>query len=246
MVERRKRQLKVMSEALAAATRQVKEVAAAALNDFHFDQLEDVAKRCGQKKFEWVKAGNGFIIGAVRVSTRGKGRLSSTLLNKGGDRAARLAEDAPEWAMKILCEDRRLNSLIIGTLFGEERDFIAPKHAFPVSLWPIAPAVLADLLLQRVMIVTFLNPGHLWAALEAKGFTLEFDDKGRVISARKLEGARVTELENLDYYTRMIAYFFMTERSVISLIEQLVSTSNDRFKGGSMRVELDPRINRFR
>ena len=245
MIDRRRRQIKVMHAALAAAAKEKEQPAKAELNEFHFEALEDVARRCDSRKFRWVKAGGGFIIGAVRLNTRRKASLGTTLLNTGVDRAASLAIDAPEWAMKILIEDRRLNSLIIGTLFGEERDLIAPRQSYPVTLWPIDPTVLADILLQRVMVITLLNPGHLWAELEAKGFELVVDAEGRVTSAKKTEGGRFTELTRLEHYTRMIAYFMMTEASIIVLLEQLIAASNEKFEGKPMTVELDARINRF-
>jgi len=247
MVERRKRQLKVMRAAMMAAATRGRKAMEATRNDFHFAELEQVASRCGSRKFEWAQVGDGFIMGAVRLSPSRTRKLSSLLLNKATERAGHLATDAPEWAMKILSTTKReLNSLIIGTVCGDEKDFIAPRSAFPVALWPVDPAVLEDVLFSGVMLLTLLNPAHLWASIAEQGFELEFDEKGCVASATKKYGERVMELKNLGYYTHLISCFMLTERSVLALIEQLIEISHDRYKGGSMKIELDPKINRYR
>ncbi|WP_394664494.1 hypothetical protein [uncultured Sphingomonas sp.] len=245
MADRLKRQKKVMFEALEAAAKDREKAAPAKLSEFHFGALEDIVRRCDTRKFEWVKAGPGFVIGAVRIGPSHKRQLSTTLLNNAGANAAELAVDAPDWAMKIVCDDRRLNSMMIGTLFGEEGDMIAPRGSFPVSLWPLSPEVLADLLLQRVMVITLLNPAHLWIALEAKGYELVTDREGRVTGAKMIEGDLLTELSSLEHYTRMIASFMMTEASILALIEQLMASARGKFDGRPMKVELDMKIKRF-
>lgn len=245
MAERRKRQLRAISNALAAVGNSRKEVAAAKLNDFHFDKLEDVARRCGHRKFMWIKADNGFIIGALRLKNRRKAPLSSILLDKGSDHASLAVSDAPEWARKIVSDEKRLNSLTISSPFSDERDYITRRTEYPVSLWPIAPAVLADILLHRVMIITFFNPAYLWKAIEEKGYELQFNRKGKVIGGKKTAGNRFSELQNLDYYAGMISSCFMTEKGVLGLIDQLIAVSEEKFDGRPTRVELNPRINRF-
>lgn len=178
MRQRRNKQIRMMHAALASAARYKEAPLEARLNEFYFDKLEEVISRATERRFEWIKAGDGLMIGAVRLPRRGSKKLSDIVLGRSKARVEHLAADAPAQAMKIVNEDRRLNSLFLGSLCSDPLDFVAPKQSFPVALWPIAPSVLSDLLLQRVLVITMLTR-----------FRSGSDWSGKVTSSRSTEKA---------------------------------------------------------
>jgi hypothetical protein len=210
--------------------------------DFHYRELEDVVRRSHARAFEYVKAGDGLIIGVWRIpGSRSYGAPSP---KRQIDRMSELASDMPAWATKILDAGGAWNSLAFGGLGGDE-SLKARSTGLPFFAWPVDPQVLADIAFERVVVVTLFNAGHLIKRLHADGYDVGIDEKGRLKRATKQVDNKLIELENYSYFMSLVPWVLMTEDAVMSMIEQTIeATISVPLDKHPARVEFRPVIRR--
>lgn len=242
MQARFERQRKVMQEAIVAAKKVRDGLTISSDLNFHYRELEDVVRRSHPRAFEYVKAGNGLIIGAWRVpGARSYGAPSPMRQIK---RMPELASDMPAWATKILDAGHAWNSLAFGGLGGDE-SLKARSTGLPFFAWPVDPQVLADIAFERVIVITLFNAGHLIKRLHVDGYDVGLDEKGRLKRATKQVDDKLIELENYNYFMSLVPWALMTEDAVMSMIEQTIETTKsvplDKYPA---RMEFRPVIRR--
>lgn len=222
MQARFERQKKVMQESIIAA-KKVRDVLT--INSdlgFHYRELEDVVRRSHARAFEYVKAGDGLIIGAWRPS--GARSYGSPSPKRQIDRMPDLASDMPAWATKILDAGGAWNSIAFGGLGGDD-SLKARSTGLPFFAWPVDPQVLADIAFERVVLITLFNAGHLIKRLHVAGYNVELDEKGRLKRATKQTDDKLIELENYRHFMSLVPWALMTEDAVMSMIEQTIEAT---------------------
>jgi hypothetical protein len=242
MQARFERQRKVMQESIVAAKKVREGLTISSDLGFHYRELEDVVRRSHARAFEYVKAGDGLIIGAWRIpGSRPYGARSS---KRQIDRIPELANDMPAWAMKILDAGGSWNSIALGVLGGDEI-LKARSTGLPFFAWPVDPQVLADIAFERVVVITLFNAGQLIKRLHTNGYDVELDDKGRLKRATKRADNKLIELENYSYFMSLVPWELMTEDSVMSMIEQTIeATTLMSLDKHPAKVEFRPVIRR--
>ncbi len=157
MQARFERQQKVMQESIIAA-KKVRDTLTIS-NDlgFHYRELENVVRRSHTGAFEYVKAGDGLIIGAWRIPRSTS--YGAHLPKRQIDRMPELASDLPAWATKILDAASTWNSIALGGLGGDD-SLKARSTGLPFFAWPVDPQVLADIAFERVIVITLFNAGQ--------------------------------------------------------------------------------------
>lgn len=222
MQARFERQRKVMQESIVAAKKIRDGLTISSDLGFHYRELEDVVRRSHARAFEYVKAGDGLIIGAWRIpGPRSYGAPSPKRLI---DCMPELASDMPAWATKILDASGTWNSIAFGGLGGED-SLNARSTGLPFFAWPVDPQVLADIAFGRVIVITLFNAGHLIKRLHAGGYDVELDEKGRLKRATKQVDNKLIELENYSYFMSLVPWALMTENAVMSMIEQTIEAT---------------------
>ncbi|HZF42698.1 MAG TPA: hypothetical protein VEZ48_04760 [Sphingomonadaceae bacterium] len=242
MQARFERQRKVMQESIVAAKKVRDGLTISSDLGFHYRELEDVVRRSHARAFEYVKAGDGLIIGAWRIpGSRSYGAPSP---KRQIDRMPELASDMPAWATKILDAGGTWNSIAFGGLGGDE-SLKARSTGLPFFAWPVDPQVLADIAFERVVVITLFNAGHLIKRLHANGYEVGLDEKGRLKRATKQVDNRVIELENYSYFMSLVPWALMTEDAVMSIIEQTIDATNSvPLDKHPVKVEFRPVIRR--
>lgn len=242
MQARFERQQKAMQESIVAAKKARKGLTISTDLGFHYRELEDVVRRSHARGFEYVKAGDGLIIGALRIpGSRSNEALSPKRLMDG---MSVFASDLPVWAMKILDAGSTWNSIMLGELGGKD-NLKARSVGLPFFAWPVNPEVLADIAFERVIVITLFNPGHLVRRLHSGGYDVELDEKGQLSRAKKQVGNRLIELENYSYFMSLVPWTLMTEDAVMSMIEQTFKTAiGVSPEKHSAKVEFRPVIRR--
>jgi hypothetical protein len=222
MQARFERQRKVMQESIVAAKKVREGLTVSNDLGFHYRELEDVVQRSHARTFEYVKAGDGLIIGAWRIpGSRSYGGPSP---KRQIDRMPELASDMPAWARKILDVGSPWNSIAFGGLGGDD-SLKARSTGLPFFAWPVDPQVLADIAFERVVVITLFNAGHLIKRLHAGGYDVELDEKGRLRRATKQVDDKLIELENYSYFMSLVPWALMTEDAVMSMIEQTIEAT---------------------
>lgn len=242
MQARLERQRKVMQESIVAARKVRDSLTMSSDCGFHYRELEDVVRRSHARAFEYVKAGDGLIIGALRISgSRSYGAPSPRRLI---DRILDLATDMPTWAMKILDAGAISNSIALGGLGGEHSLEVRP-NGLPFFAWPVDQQVLADIAFGRVVVITMFNAGHLIERIHAAGYEVELDEKGRLKRAIKQIDNRLIELQNYSYFMSLVPWALMTEDAVMSIIEKTIeATTSVPLVKHPAKIEFKPVIRR--
>ncbi len=217
------RQRKVMQESIVAA-KKVREVLTVSGGlGFHYRELEDVVRRSHTRAFEYVKAGDGLIIGVWRLpEPRSYGSPSP---KRQIDLMPDLARDMPDWTMKILDAGAAWNSIAFGGLGGDD-SLKARPTGLPFFAWPLDPQVLGDIAFERVVVITLFNAGHLIKRLHARGYAVKLDESGRLKRATKQIDDKLIELENYSYFMSLVPWALMTEDAVMSMIEQTIEAAS--------------------
>lgn len=222
MQARFERQRKVMQESIVAAKKVRDGLTISSDLGFHYRELEDVVRRSHARAFEYVKAGDGLIIGAWRIpGSRSYGAPSP---KRQIDRMPELASDMPAWATKILDAGSSWNSIAYGELGGDD-SLKAGSAGLPFFAWPVDPQILADIAFERVVVITLFNAGHLIKRLHAGGYDVELDEKGQLKRATKQVDDKLIELENYSYFMSLVPWALMTEDAVMSMIEQTIKAT---------------------
>lgn len=236
------RQQKVMQESIVAA-KKVRDVLT--INGdlgFHYRELEDVVRRSHARAFEYVKAGDGLIIGAWRP--QGSRSYGSPSSKRQLDRMPDLTSDVPAWATKILDAGGTWNSIAFGELGGDD-SLKAGSIGLPFFAWPVDPQILADIAFERVIVITLFNAAHLIKRLHAGGYDVELDEKGRLKRATKQIDDKLIELKNYSYFMSLVPWALMTEDAVMSMIEQTIeATTTVPLDKHPIKVEFRPVIRR--
>ena len=216
------RQVKTMHESVGRAREATKGPVIDEQSEFHYRELEEVVNRSHAGGFEYIKAGDGLIIGALRLP-RTK-TLSASLIGKEVKHLERTAAGVEAWALKIVTPGNEWNSINIGS-FGGAENLVTNSFYLPFFAWPVAPEVLADIAFGRVIVVTLFNRGHLLNRLHEQGFEIELGPKGQLHRARKKIGEKFMELENYDHFLSMVPQALMTEDAVMSMMYQTIDQS---------------------
>jgi hypothetical protein len=242
MQARFERQRKVMQDSIVAAKEVRDGLTISGDLGFHYRELEDVVRRSHARTFEYVKAGDGLIIGAWRIpGSRSYGAPSPKRLIKC---MPEVASDMPAWATKILDAGSTWNSVAYGGLGGND-GLRARSTGLPFFAWPVDPQVLADIAFERVVIITLFNAGHLIKRLHASGYEVELDEEGRLRRATKQVDNKLIELENYSYFMSLVPWALMTEDAVMSMIEQTIeATKSVPLDKHPAKVEFRPVIRR--
>jgi len=236
------RQRKVMQESVVRARDERAGLTIENQLRFHFRELEDVVKRSRTGAFEYVQAGSGMIIGAWRLPSPTS--LGSPPPEKALERVAKLTEDAPTWAMKILDRASQWNSISYGGLGGDE-SLTVRSSELPFFAWPVDPDVLADIAFGRVVVITLFNSGHMIRRLSEQGYIIEVDEQGRLRRAHKEVDGKILELGNYDYFLSLVQWALMTEDSVMSMIDETIAaTTQVPQVGYPAQIQFRPRIRR--
>lgn len=240
MRSRLKRQIREIHEAMERAHEGRAEESISNRSKFYFVELEELVRRSHTKSFEFAKAGDGLLFGALRL--RAGTTLASKLMGEGFGSFDRAVADTPASVLKILSPDIADNSISMCSLGGP--DYLPTDRSCPPFLaWSVDPDVLADIMFGRVIVVTFFNRAHLIAKLRERGFEVETDDKGKLLRAHKLvEENKQIALEHFDQILGLVERSLMTEESVIAMIDETISASMALGKDGLGRVEFRTRI----
>ena len=241
MQARFERQQKVMQKAIITAKKAREGLTISNDSDFHYQELEDVVRRSHARAFEYVKAGDGLIIGAWRIP--GSKSYGAPLPKRQTDRMPELANDMPKWTKKILDADGAWNSIALGMLGGDD---LKPRSTgLPFFAWPMDPQVIADIAFKRVVVITMFNAGHLIKRLHLGGYNVELDEKGRLSRANKLINNKLIELQNYNYFMSLVPLTLMTENSVMSMIEQTIeATTSVPLRKHPAKIEFRPFVRR--
>jgi hypothetical protein len=240
MNERLKRQVKEMHEAISRAQETLAERTISNRADFHLGAVEELVKRSNSKTFVYQKVDNGLLIGALRLPSATT--LGTHLMGKGAPRIDHAIADAPAWVMQIMLPEAIDNSISLNS-FGGAENLPMVRTCLPFMAWQIDPDILADILFGKVMIVTFFNRAHLLAKLRDRGFEIETDVNGRLKRATKPEGpGKKFDLEHFDHFLSLVERSLMSEKSVVSMIDNTVSTIMDLCENGPARIEFRTRI----
>jgi hypothetical protein len=236
------RQEKVMHEAVGRAREAGKGPIINGQFEFHYRELEEVVNCSHAGGFEYTKAGDGLVIGALRLPR--SGTLSASLIGKEVRTLERMAAGIEAWAMKIVVPGNEWNSISIGS-FGGAENLVTNSFHPPFFAWPVDPKVLADIAFGRVIVVTLFNRGHLLTRLYNKGFEIELGPKGQLHRARKKIGEKCIELEYYDHFLSMVPRALMTEDAVMSTIDQTIDQARRASsEHQSARIEFRTRIRR--
>jgi hypothetical protein len=236
------RQVKIMHESVGRAREAGKGPVIDGQFEFHHRELEEVVNRSHAGGFEYIKAGDGLIIGALRLP-RTK-TLSASFIGKEVKNLERIASGIEAWALKILAPGNEWNSINIGS-FGGAENLVTNSFCLPFFAWPVATDVLADIAFGRVIVVTLFNRGHLLNRLNEKGFEIELGPKGQLHRARKKMGEKFMELENYDHFLSMVPQALMTEDAVMSMMDQTIDqTHRVPPEHRSAKIEFKTRIRR--
>lgn len=243
MEARLKRQVKQIGDAISKESQMSpKNVIDSVQNEFYFDAVEDAILKSSEDSITTRKASEGMVVLAIKISKNGK--LSDTLLSKSDLKNSSQFDGIEEVANKIAVPNKSGNSLHLTSIgFGQENVINRPDR-FPFVLWPINNQALEDVMFGRVMIITLFNPLPFCLALESRGFKVTKTHKSWPSSAHKTLGKRHIKLENLSYYMNLILHAGMTEGSVLSLIDQSMEAAEKEFKGGPLKMQINPRIYR--
>lgn len=225
MQARFERQQRLMQASIVAAKKVRDRLTVSSDLGFHYRELEDVVRRSHARAFEYVKAGDGLIIGAWRVP--GAVSYGAPSPKRRIDRMHELASDMPAWATKILDAGVTWNSIAYGGLGGEDSLKVRPT-GLPFFAWPVDPQVLADIAFERVVVITLFNAGHLIKRLHAGGYHVELDEKGRLKRATKQVDNKLIELVNYSYFMSLVPWALMTEDAVMSMIEKSIEATISR------------------
>ena len=91
----------------------------------------------------------------------------------------------------------------------------------PILWWPIDGNLRKRILLRKCIATTIYNPAHLYTKLESEGF--EKIVRGEKVVFRNRIANRFIELENMQYYHRMISTSFMSLESVVCMIRAFLN-----------------------
>ena len=208
--------------------------------DFHHALLQSLVESA-HETFECNQAGSSLIIAAARIP--GIAKLSAALMpTRRGPNLDRLLSGIEIHARTILDEASSHNCLVLGSIAGDEAGLRTLHDQMPLLSWPLTRQVKEDILFHKVMIVTIYNPAHLWAGLEARGFTLQWKENGRKLKSavRNIDG-RVMNFENIDFFHHLIWHALMSEEAVLNMIDLFIEQSLT-VDGGSVGMKLHPRI----
>lgn len=235
MNERHKRQLRLLGEAI-SRTREASPPPKEIRSEFYFAALEEAVCRANTRTFEYVQAGPGLLIAALRI---GKDSLGATLTH-AGPAIERATAQAPQSAIKIILPNSKDNAILLGDL-GLADHCVTDRNP-PLLAWAVDHKVLRQILFSDVFVVTFFNPAHLLKELRGRGFEID-DDLPRAVHAKRRQGGRVFELGNLQYYFSLVQHALMSETSVIAMIDQMLDhTIEEANRVGSVRMMMRPMI----
>jgi hypothetical protein len=242
MQARLQRQRKTMQSAVLKVSAPALERVNATRMGFHYDELSDVVERSHGHRFEWAKAGNGLMLGAVRLSAMKS--LSDRFFSDAACRVDRLIDGIELKALEIVRKGANDNSLLLGSVGGDSNDVRTRVDGIPFILWPIDTNIIRDILFGRVIVMSLFNPAHIWQAVRDRGFEVELDDRGKFLRATKRVGRKEMGLENLNYFLGTIHHSLMTEEAVIGMIDQMMNFATERLPAhdAGVRVEIRPRM----
>lgn len=123
-----------------------------------------------------------------------------------------------EEATAMLLEGSPHNDISGGTLHyapGSANPTMIPGM-FPLFWSPVSADVAADIMLQKVLVMTVYNPAHLLKRLEERGF--EVGDIGGEVGLIQKSGAAKARIRGLIHILRLVPECLLTEESVADLV----------------------------
>lgn len=242
MQARFERQQKVMRTAIVTAKKAREGLTISSDSNFHYHELEDVVRRSHARAFEYVKAGDGLVIGAWRIP--GSKSYGAPSPKSQIDRMPELSNDMPSWATNILDAGDIWNSIALGGFGGDDSLKVRANH-LPFFAWPVDPQVIADIAFERVVVITLFNAGHLVKRLHVGGYVVGLDEKGQLSRAIKQIDNKLIELQNFNYFMSLVPWTLMTENAVMSMIEQTIeATASVPLDKYPAKIEFKPVIRR--
>jgi hypothetical protein len=206
---------------------------------FHYDVVERVVSRSNFRRFEFENAGDGLLIGALRVSR------SRSLGSRFFDKLRKIDEKIlgiEKIVISIVDESSNNNSIVLGSIGAGDRDLPLDRTSIPFVFWPISPLTLYNILFGHVVVITIFNPAHFWSAIESRGFLVELDQRGKFRSATKSDGTKKVGLEHTGYFLNLISRALLSQGSALAMIDQSLEMLIDRADGRPGRIEIKPRL----
>jgi len=241
MRDRFARQRKTMGEAMARVHEKSVDDSLGGPSKFHFEELQEVVSRSRKRSFEYVHAGPGVVIGALRLSQNGN--LGSNFLGQF-KHAERAAAEVPQWAVKTVDPASKWNSLSLGSVGSGSGDLAFGPETIPFAWWPVDRETLKEILFGDVMVITLFNPAHMLRSLEERGFELTFDRRHRLKEAVRTHGDKQLGLDHFEYYYRLVQGSLLSEAGVMSIIDQTIEMATTRFDQAPVRIEIVPKVTR--
>ena len=243
--QRRKRQVKQMAEAVSGANSlQPENKVDSSDMEFSFMAVEEAVKECKIRHFSAKKVSGGMMVCAFRL--RRKNKLSSALVSQSNDASVDEFGDFPKEAIKIMVQDRKDNSLRVGSIGFAKENLINRSDRLPFALWPLSGKTIVDVMLGSVFVVILFNPLPFKIALEKRGYDVEVAKDYLPISATKTFNDRQVGIENLSYFFDLILYGGMNENDVLRLIDQSLELAWDQADGRNFKMHIVPQIIKHR
>lgn len=241
LAQKLRQQMKAMGNALREAEKQKTASEESTISQemkFHYSKLGRVIKQAEKAGIATIKADRGLLIVAIRND--GKPGLSERLMGKS-QAIIRKLDSVPKAAISITSRKLEDNSMMIGSIGAGDIELCFSREGLPLVWWPLKKEDVRKILFREVMIVTLFNPAFLWRDLRDRGFTVESKHRGKVTVSRRI-GDDAIDLENFDYYYRMVTHSLMSEQAVMRMVDQFLEVCEQKRREGYSRIDMVPRV----
>lgn len=209
---------------------------------FHFSELDKVLSSVQSKRAHFEVAGSSLILFCVRDGRRKK--LSSRLLRANARLLDGAFDELLPTATSIAKADTSENALFLDTLGFDDIGF--PKvwpGAVPMVWWPINSNNLKKLVFSKAYVLTIYNPCWFWSSLREAGYDVEIGEGSKIARVHRKIGSQICELENVDYYQRLVQNCLMSEDAALAMIiESERLTIEQATQGARVRAKIMPRL----
>ena len=211
-LDRFQRQQRRMASMISEETQREAGLSLAVTDKTYSAELDVFLGRIKRDQFSYQQLGNGLLLA-------GYGRRKSSLYGRLTGRGPHSFDlDAlPEHAVKILSSDSHRSRISIADLEDSTQAHLL-MGGVPLFWRQIDAANLRKVILQEVLLVTIYNPGHLFAKLEAAGFTLKLEVGEHQFSVARQAGHRMVGIDRCGHFTLMVQHGLCTEEKVVEMM----------------------------
>lgn len=243
--QRRKRQVKQMVKAVSGenSIKADNNVNARDM-EFSFTAVDEAVTKCKLRNFSVKKVSDGLMVCAFRL--RKKNKLSSALISQSKKTSVNDFGNFSEEAIRIMVEDRKDNSLRIGSIGFAKENLINRSDRLPFVLWPLSNKTISDVMFGSALVFVLFNPLPLKLSLEKRGYKVQVREDYLPISATKTVDDCEIGVHNLSYFIDLILHGGMSENDILQIIDQSLELAWEQRNGRNLKMNIVPRILKHR